>query len=152
METRVGTLEPVDATGSEVSAYVLTYLNQIEKEPAGATVRVGDPEIVEQFAWLCMVWFEAFFDGDRQTVVINCREKPAHAGDRYVGSSFAKPYLSTERRITVQDEQGFVRFVDKVIGLPRHDYLAVMRFLQTSLHDRSLRHRALRRRHHLPSP
>ena len=134
IQTRVGTLEEVDTVGTEVSSYVLSYLNQIEKEPAGGIVRVGDPEIVEQFGWLCMVWFEAFFDGDRQTVVINCREKPAHAGDEYVGSRFAKPYLSPERLITEEVEQGFVRFVDKVIGLPRRDYLAVMSFLQTMSH------------------
>ncbi len=134
VETRAGTLEPVDAYGSEVSSYVLSYVNQIEKEPAGGVVRVGDPEIVEQFGWLCMVWFEAFFDGDKQNVVVNCREKPAHAGDYYVGSKFARPYLSTERRITEEDEQGFVRFVDKVIGLPRRDYLSVVSFLQTLSH------------------
>ncbi len=134
IETRVGTLEEVDTVGSEVSSYVLSYRNQLEKEPAGGVVRTGDTEIVEQFGWLCMVWFEAFFDGDRQTVVINCREKPSHAGDEYVGARFAKPYLSSERLITEEDEQGFVRFVDKVIGLPRRDYLAVTSFLQTMSH------------------
>jgi hypothetical protein len=134
IETCVGTLEVVDAAGSEVSSYVLSYLNQIEKEPAGGIVRTGDPEIVEQFGWLCMIWFEAFLDGDRQNVVINCREKPAHAGDQYVGSSFAKPYLSPQRWITVEEEQGFVRFVDNVIGLPRRDYLAIMSFVQTMSH------------------
>lgn len=135
IETRVGTLEPVDAFGSEVSSWVLSYLNQIEKEPAEPTVQVGDPEIVEQFGWLCMVWFRAFFDGDKQNVMINCREKPAHAGDRYIGSRFARPFLSPERMITEEDEQGFVHFVDKVIGLPRRDYLSVMSFLQTVSHS-----------------
>ncbi len=134
IETCVGTLEPVDTAGSEVSSYVFSYLNQIEKEPAGGTVRVGDPEIVEQFGLLCMIWFEAFFDSDKQNVIINCREKPAHAGDYYVGSKFAKPYLSPERNVTVEQEEGFVCFVDKVIGLPRRDYLAVMSFLQTVSH------------------
>lgn len=134
IETCVGTLEPVDTGGSEVSSYVFSYLNQIEKEPAGGTVRVGDPEIVEQFGLLCMIWFEAFFDSDKQNVIINCREKPAHAGDYYVGSKFAKPYLTPERNVTVEQEEGFVRFVDKVIGLPRRDYLAVMSFLQTVSH------------------
>ncbi len=135
IETQVGTLEPVDAFGSDVSSWVLSYLNQIEKEPAGVTVRAGDTEIVEQFGWLCMVWFRAFFDGDKQNVVINCREKPAHAGDRYIGSRFAKPFLSPERSITEEEEQGFVLFVDKVIGLPRQDYLSVMNFLQTVSHS-----------------
>jgi hypothetical protein len=134
IETRVASLEPVDTAGSEVSSYVLSYLNQIEKEPAGGTVRVGDPQIVEQFAWLCMVWFEAFFDADKQNVVVNCREKPAHAGDHYVGAKFARPYLSPERRITEEDEQRFISFVDQVIGLPRQDYLVVMSFLQTISH------------------
>jgi len=131
IETRVGTLEPVDTAGSEVSSYVLSYVNQIEKEPAGIVVRVGDPEIVEQFQLLCMIWFGAFFDGDKQNVIINCREKPTHAADYYVGSKFAKPFLSPERRITEEDETGFKRFMDKVIGLPRRDYLSVMSFLQT---------------------
>src|SRR5215212_9028979 len=119
IEMRVGTLEPVDSSGSEVSSWVLSYLNQIEKEPAGGIVRVGDPEIAEQFQWLCMIWFGAFFDGDKQSVVINCRERPKHAGDYYIGSKFAKPFLSPERRINEEEEDGFKRFVDKVIGLPR---------------------------------
>lgn len=134
IETRVGTLTPADTAGSGVSSYVLSYLNQIEKEPAGGTVRAGDPEIVEQFGWLCMVWFGAFLDGDKQNVAINCREKPAHAGDYYVGSRFAKPFLSPERRISEEDEQGFVRFVDKVTGLPRRDYQSVISFLQAVSH------------------
>jgi hypothetical protein len=133
--TRVGTLEPVDTTGSEASSYVLSYLNQIEKEPAGGFIRTGDMEIVEQFQLLCMVWFEAFFDGERQNVIINCREKPAHAGDYYVGSKFAKPFLNPERKITGKEEADFAQFVDKVIGLPRQDYLSVMSFLQTVSHS-----------------
>lgn len=134
IETGVGTLEPVDAYGSEVSSWVLTYVNRLEKEPAGGLVRTGDPEIVEQFGLLCMIWFGAFFDGDKQAVVVNCRQRPARAGDLYIGSKFAKPFLNPERSITEADEAGFVRFVDRVIGLPRRDYLAVLGFLQTVSH------------------
>ncbi len=134
IETGVGTLEPVDAYGSEVSSWVLSYVNRIEKEPAGGLVRTGDPEIVEQFGLLCMIWFGAFFDGDKQAVVVNCRQRPAHAGDLYIGSKFARPFLNPERSITEADEAGFVRFVDQAVGLPREDYLAVMGFLQTVSH------------------
>lgn len=134
IETRAGTLEPVDTAGSEASSYVLSYVNRMEKDAAGPVVRVGDEEIMEQFGWLGMIWFGAFFDGDKQSVVVNCREKRTHAGDEYVGSRFAKPYLLPERRITEDDTRGFARFVDKVIGLPRDDYLAVTSFLRTVSH------------------
>jgi len=134
IETRAGTLEPVDTAGSEAFSYVLSYVNRMEKDAAGPVVRVGDEEIVEQFGWLGMVWFGASFDGDKQGIVVNCREKRIHAGDEYVGSRFAKPYLLPERRITEEDARGFARFVDRVIGLPRDDYLAVMSFLRTMAH------------------
>ncbi len=134
IETRVGTLEPVDTAGSEAFSYVLSYVNRMEKDAAGPVVRVGDEEIVEQFGWLGMVWFGAFFDGDKQSIVVNCREKRTHVSDEFVGSQFAKPYLITERRITEEDARGFAGFVDRVIGLPRDDYLAVMSFLQTMAH------------------
>ncbi len=38
------------------------------------------------------------------------------------------------RGITEEDTRGFARFVDKVIGLPRADYLAVTSFLRTVSH------------------
>ena len=42
--------------------------------------------------------------------------------------------MSPERRITLEQEEGFVRFVDKATGLPRRDYSVVMSFLQTLSH------------------
>lgn len=142
IETTVGTLEPVETFNTEVSSWVFSYVNRIEKGPAGGIVRVGDEEIVAQFSWLCMIFFQAFFDGDRQSVIINCRENPAHASDRYVGATFAKPFLNPDRRIhRKEDTEEFARFVKKVIGLPRRDYLSVMGFLQTISHSlHSLRH------------
>ena len=135
VETRAGTLEPVGVGSSEGNSYVLTYRNRMEKRADSiAVVRAGDEEIVEQFGWLCMIWFAAFFDGDKQNVLVNCRERPAQSGDRHAGSKFARLFLSPERRITEGEADGFARFVDKAVGLPRRDYRALVGFLRTVSH------------------
>ena len=125
IKTYVATLEPVD-TYRSVSSYVISYINQIEKEKAGVLVRTGDSEIVQQFQLLCMFGLKAFFDIDRNNVEINCREKPRSTADLYLPSKMVPRFFQNQIDGMSNEIDNFKRFVDKVIGLPRHKYLAVI--------------------------
>lgn len=131
IKTCIATLEPVD-TYRPVSSYVISYTNQIEK--AGVLLRTGDSEIVQQFQLLCMFGLKAFFDSDRNNVEINCREKPRSTADLYLPSKIVPRFFQNQIDGMSNEIDNFKRFVDKVIGLPRHKYLAVISSLSNFSH------------------
>ena len=132
IKTCVATLEPVD-TYKSVSSYVISYTNQIEKERAGVLVRTGDSEIVQQFQLLCIFGLKAFFDTDRNSVEINCREKPRRSGD-YLPSTFVPRFFESQIHGQMDEIKAFIKFVDKVIGLPREKYLVLINCLNNFSH------------------
>ena len=69
IETCIGTLEPID-NRSEINTYIFHYNNQIEKDMHSGfnLVRVGDPEIVQQFMLLCSFGLQAIFSTDKDEV------------------------------------------------------------------------------------
>jgi hypothetical protein len=131
IETCVATLEPVDILHESVVPYVISYTNQIEYDEIqpGVISRIGDNEIVQQFQLLCIFGLKSFFDPDKQVVELNCREKPKNSGDYYLPSKFVLRFFDSSIRGNELDKENFVKFVDKVIGLPRKEYGVVMRFL-----------------------
>ena len=133
IKTCVATLEPVDTYGS-FSSYVISYINQIEKEKASVLVRIGDSEIVQQFQLLSMFGLKAFFDINRNNVEINCREKPKNSADRYLPSRFIPRFFESQIGGKMDEIEAFIKFVDKVIGLPREKYLAVINCLNNFSH------------------
>lgn len=133
IKTYVATLEPVD-TYRAVSSYVINYVNQIEKEKTGRLVRIGDPEIVQQFQLLCMFGLKAFFDIDKNSVEINCRQKPKSSRDIYLPSTFAPRFFESQILGRMHEIEAFIKFVDKVIGLPREKYLIVINCLNNFSH------------------
>ncbi len=133
IKTCVATLEPVD-TYRPVSSYVINYINQIEKEKTGRLVRIGDPEIVQQFQLLCMFGLKAFFDIDRNNVEINCRQKPKTSRDIYLPSIFVPRFFESQIHGQMYEIDAFIKFVDKVIGLRREKYLVVISCLNNFSH------------------
>lgn len=133
IKTCVATLEPVDVYMS-VSSYVINYINQIEKEKVDGLVRTGDSKIVQQFQLLCMFGLKAFFDIDRNNVQINCREKPRSSSDYYLPSRFVRRFFDSQINGKMNEIETFIKFVDKVIGLPREKYLAVINCLNNFSH------------------
>lgn len=132
IKTCVATLEPVDIYRSAISSYVISYTNQIEKR--GVLVRTGDSEIIQQFQLLCMFGLKAFFDTNRNNVEINCRERPRSSDDRYLPSRFAPRFFDSQIDGHKDEIVAFVKFVDKVIGLPREKYIAVINCLNNFSH------------------
>lgn len=138
IETSVATLEPVESYTSATGAYVINYTNVIEKpkEIQGiAIIRGGDWVIVRQFELLCIFGMRAFFDGDRHAVELNCRAKPSQATDLYVPAHYAERYFEPTIMAANDDASQFATFVEKVIGLPRKQYTAVMNALETFAHS-----------------
>ncbi len=133
IKTCVATLEPVD-TYRSVSSYVINYISQIEKEKVGTLVRIGDSEIVQQFQLLCMFGLKAFFDIDRNNVEINCRQKSRSSGDTYLPSIFVPRFFKSQIDGQMGEIEAFIKFVDKVIGLPREKYLVVINCLNNFSH------------------
>jgi len=131
IETCVATLEPVDLS-SQVSPYVISYVEQIEK--GGILVGTDGSEIVQQFQLLCIFGLNAFFDIDRTKVEINCRENPRSSGDHYLPSRFIPRFFEPEIHGQKTEIEAFIKFVDKVIGLPRKKYLGVISCLNNFSH------------------
>ncbi len=131
IKTCVATLEPVDFS-SPVSSYVISYVEQIEK---GETlVGTDGSEIVQQFQLLCIFGLNAFFDIDKNNVEINCREKPRSSGDYYLPSKFVHRFFESQIHGQKDEIEAFIKFVDKVIGLPREKYLVVINCLNNFSH------------------
>jgi len=130
IKTCVATLEPVDIY-MPVSSYVINYVNQIEKEKIQgfSLVQIGDAEIVQQFQLLCIFGLKAFFDTDRSYVEINCRKNPKSSSDTYLPSIFVHRFFESQIMGQMNEIETFIKFVDKVIGLPRKKYLVVINCL-----------------------
>jgi hypothetical protein len=134
IQTCVATLEPVDTFGSSICSYVVNYTNQIEGEPRpGALAPTGDWEIIRQFQLLCTYGLKAAFDVDRSSIELNCREKRKHSGDQYLPSKFTTRFFNPVINGNNDEVESFIKLIDKVIGLPRKQYLAVIRCLTNFL-------------------
>jgi len=133
IKTCIAALEPVE-TYRSIPSYVISYKNQIKKEEGpGSIIRVGDPEIVHQFQLICIFGLKAFFDVDRNNVEINCRERPKSPNDYYLPSKFVSRFFQSEIHGQKSEVETFIKFVDKVIGLPRAKYLVIISCLENFL-------------------
>lgn len=134
IQTCVATLEPVDTFGSSICSYVVNYTNQIEGEPRpGALAPTGDWEIIRQFQLLCTFGLKAAFDVDRSSIELNCREKRKHSGDQYLPSKFTTRFFNPVINGNNNEVESFIKLIDKIIGMPRKQYLAVIRCLTNFL-------------------
>lgn len=134
IQTRIGTLEPVDSYRA-VSSYVFSYVNQMEKEErAGGLVRVGDAEIVRQFQLLCAFGLRAYFADDRSAVLTNCRRRSRSSSDRYVPSQFVARIFDDHVRGSMDEVREFAALVDRAIAMPRTRYTALMSALENLDH------------------
>jgi hypothetical protein len=134
IQTCVATLEPVDTFGSSICSYVVNYTNQIEGEPRpGALAPTGEWEIIRQFQLLCTFGLKAAFDVDRSSIELNCREKRKHSGDQYLPSKFTTRFFNPVINGNNDEVESFIKLIDKIIGLPRKQYLAVIRCLTNFL-------------------
>jgi len=136
--TCVATLEPVNTHSTATSAYVINYTNVIEKPDSNrhaVMVRIGDEQIVRQFELLCIFGLKAFFDGDRNAVETDCRAQPTQGTEVYVPSQYVDRIFNS-RIIAQPDEPArLVTLVERVIGLPRKQYTAVMNALEALAHS-----------------
>jgi hypothetical protein len=128
IKTCVATLEPVD-TYAPVSSYVISYINQIEKDKDGkpGIVRVGDAEIIKQFELLCIFGLKAYFNINKVDVAVNCRNVAKDMGDKQIPSKFVKRFFDSQIMGNTQEIKNFTKFVDQVIGLPRNKYKIVIK-------------------------
>ncbi len=131
IKTCVATLEPTDL-GSRVSPYVIRYKEQIEKP--SVLICTDGSEIIQQFQLLCMFGLKAYFDTERNNLDFNCREYPRSSSDIYLPSKFVSHFFEPRIHGKKEEVDTFVKFVDKVIGLPREKYKGVMSCLNNFFH------------------
>lgn len=134
IKTCVAALEPVD-TYVPVSSYVISYINQIEKDKEGrpGTVRVGDAEIRRQFKLLCIFGLKAYFDNKRIDVEANCRSIQPYFSWQ-APSSYVRRFFDSQIWGGKDGAENFKKFVNKVIGQPRLKYKAIIRCLHNFAH------------------
>lgn len=134
--TCIGTLEPVDVH-SVVCTYLFTYNNKLEINRAAngfALVRTGDPEIIEQFKLISFFGLKAFFSTEKEDIIKNCRSNRLNVNDKFQPSKFVKRFFDQEIHLSAHDEEQFVEFVEKMIGLPRTYYNSIMTCLNNFYH------------------
>jgi hypothetical protein len=124
--TAVGELRPADARGTSISSYVFRYTMRYERRPNDILVMPSGDEAAEQFRTLACLWFKAFFHPDRNHVEMLCRQEPRHASDGGVPSRFVDTFFDQRLMKTIQEIEGFVKFIDKAIGMPRAAYRLVI--------------------------
>ena len=120
--TAVGQLRPADARGTSISSYVFRYTMRYERTPNDVLVMPSGDEAAEQFRTLACLWFKAFFHPDRYHVEMLCRHEPRHASDGGVPSRFVDTFFDQRSMKSLQEIEGFVRFIEKTIGMPRKAY------------------------------
>jgi hypothetical protein len=133
IETCVATLEPVD-TYASVCSYVVSYVNQIEKEKPphkNVLIRIGDSEIVEQFMLICSFSLNAFFHQERNIVSIACRDQRLSSSDYYIPSQFVPRIFSRQLNGKSEEVEQFKNFVKSVIDLKRDTYNSIMNSLRS---------------------
>lgn len=126
--TCVATIEPVLFSSSNVTPYVISYVNQIEKDDL--LIRVGDPEIVHQFQLLCIFGLKAYFNIDRDKVDVNCREVPKTSNDNFLPSKFTTRFFEPKINGKQEEVAEFIKLVNHTIGLPRKTYEVVMNCME----------------------
>lgn len=137
IETTVATLEPVGGLTIGVSPFVICYTNQIEKDDQArktSLIRTGDAEIVRQFECLATFGLKSFFGGDRWEIAFACRAAARDSSDQSVPQRFVPRFFATHNMGNVEEVEAFRTLVDKVVGLPRKEYLAVITTLETFCH------------------
>ncbi|NLX95318.1 MAG: hypothetical protein GXY83_04005 [Rhodopirellula sp.] len=138
IETCIATLEPVGVFLPGVCPYVILYRNQIEKEDEqgrqATLIRTGDAEIVRQFECIATFGLKCVFGGDRWEVELACRSQAKDMSDGFVPQQYVPRFFASSNRGRPDEVQGFVRLVEKIIGLPRQKYLALITTLDTLRH------------------
>lgn len=133
IKTCVATLEPVD-TYASVSSYVVSYVNQLEKEKTLAKnvlVKIGDSEIIKQFQIICSFSLSAFFHQDRNVVAVACRDQRLSSSDYCIPSQFVPRIFSRRINGTVEETEALSSFVDDIIGLKRDHYNSTITSLRS---------------------
>jgi len=120
--TSVGQLRPADARGASISSYVFHYTMRYERTPNDILVMPSGDEAAEQFRTLACLWFKAFFHPDRYHVEMLCRQEPRHASDGGVPSRFVDTFFDQRSVSSLQEIEGFVRFIEKTVGMSRKAY------------------------------
>ena len=117
-----------------ISSYVVSYINQLEKEKPPAKnvlVRTGDAEIMEQFMIICSFSLSAFFHQDRSAVAVACRDQRLSSSDYCIPSQFVPRFFSRQINGSVADAETLSNFVDSVIGLKRVYYNSIITSLRS---------------------
>ncbi|MDD1686169.1 hypothetical protein [Methanoregula sp.] len=104
-------------------AYVVKYLNQIEKDPV--LVRTGDEEIVQEFESLCIFGLRALFDSEKENIERFCR--PSKGGMQSPRpSNYVPRYFDPHIHGRLEEIEQFSKIIRKVIGLPRKKFNSVI--------------------------
>ncbi len=133
IKTCVATLQPVETNYSSITSYIIKYTNQIENK--GAIGGLLDSEIIEQFQLLCIFGLKSFFNSDKSIVEQYCRVSPKGSETEYVPSKFVNQFFDIPVVGSNEDAKNFVKFVEKVIDLPREKYIVVIDVLKAFSHS-----------------
>ncbi|MDB5354036.1 MAG: hypothetical protein JWN24_489 [Phycisphaerales bacterium] len=127
IKTTVAELRPVDAYGSRVASYVLRYTNRYQPHsPNDPLVLAISGDAVEHFRLLASFYFQSYFHVDRSYVESLSRTQARDSFDRTVPKVLVPRFFDLAKTGTNEEAAGFVSFVDKILSMPRRQYLLLM--------------------------
>ncbi len=126
IRTKVAELRPCGGPGTRVSSFVLHYKVRYEPAPNDALVLPVGEQAVDQFRLLAGLWFQSFFHADRYHVEMLCRDNPRQSSDSSVPCHFVDSCFDGRSMANPESVQGFITFIDKVIGMRRKTFRLFM--------------------------
>ena len=125
IETCIAKLESVDGGVGDFPPYIISFTNQLEKDPNSPLIKMADHTFVREFQSVCTFGFKSLFITDKNFLEFLCRQKKKEIGDWYVPSELVPRFFDNHIYGTLGDNQKFIDFVNKLIGLPRKKYIII---------------------------
>jgi hypothetical protein len=125
IETSVGDLQPCNDASQGLSTWVLSYpLRYEEVEVSGPAKLIYPPpeENAEQYRLVAQLWFGTTFGHDRLQVETLCRRESRNGREEGPPHSVVTRAFDLNATTTQDQVDGFARFLEKVVSIPRKSY------------------------------
>lgn len=130
IDTCIAKIEPIDGGVGDFPPYIISFTNQLEKDPKFALIQMADHQFIHEFQFVCTFGLKTLFVTDKNFLEFLCRQKKKEIGDWYVPSELVPRFFDNQIRGSLEDNQKFVDFVNKLIGLPRKKYKIIRNCLE----------------------
>nr|WP_319375294.1 hypothetical protein [uncultured Methanoregula sp.] len=129
IETCIAKLDPVDGGVGLFPPYIITFKNQLEKDPNSPLIGMADHIFIKDFQIVSTFGLKSLFINDKKFLEFLCR-KTKNKEEWYIPSELVPRFFDESIHGTIEENQKFVNFISKIIGLPRKKYNVIKTCLE----------------------